>query len=323
MTKVVRGNTEVLVSVCVITYNHKNYISQCLDSALMQQTKFPFEIILGEDESSDGTREICIEYAKEHSNKIRLFLHSRKNVIYINGTATGRYNLTEILKASRGKYIAICEGDDYWTDPLKLQKQVDFLEQNPDYAISFHNARILNEDSPRETFYSNPPDQVETTSFEDLAMGEYIYTATCMFRNENFKKFPKQFYTLINNYTLDLHNAQYGKIRYINEVMSVYRKHSGGIWSMVSREKTLMNQMPVYKFYVNYFEQKYKSYFIGHLQNMTSELMSIMIATKNYRNFWRFYKDFVFYNFDGMGKIKRVVYVLLRASYDMVRQTIN
>ncbi len=131
-----------MVSVCVQTYQHKGYIKQCLDGILMQQTNFPYEIILGEDESTDGTREICIEYAEKYPDKIKLFLRCRKDVIYINGNATGRFNFMENLKACKGKYTALCEGDDYWTDPLKLQKQVDFLEANPEYSLIFTNCQV-------------------------------------------------------------------------------------------------------------------------------------------------------------------------------------
>ncbi|MEZ4781129.1 MAG: glycosyltransferase [Flavobacteriaceae bacterium] len=117
-----------LVSVVVGVYNHERFIKLCLNGILMQKTDFKYEIILGEDASTDGTREICKEYAKRFPDKIKLFLRSRKDVIYINGNATGRYNFIENLKACQGKYIALCDGDDYWTDPLKLQKQVDFLK---------------------------------------------------------------------------------------------------------------------------------------------------------------------------------------------------
>ena len=132
-----------LVSVCCITYQHVHYIKGALDGFLMQKTDFPFEICLGEDESDDGTREICQEYAKKYPDKIRLFLRRREDVIYINGCATGRYNIIETLKECKGKYIAHCDGDDYWTDPYKLQKQVDFMEKNNDFSLVFHRFDIL------------------------------------------------------------------------------------------------------------------------------------------------------------------------------------
>jgi glycosyltransferase involved in cell wall biosynthesis len=129
---------ELMVSVCIQTYNHEKYIAQCLENVLNQKANFLWEIILGEDESSDSTREICIDYSRRFPDKIKLFLHSRSNVIYVNGNATGRNNLIQNLTNAKGKYIALCEGDDYWTDQYKLQKQVDFLEANPD-CVSCHH----------------------------------------------------------------------------------------------------------------------------------------------------------------------------------------
>src|SRR5690606_1387456 len=112
-----------VVSGCVQTYQQVKYISKCLDSILAQRTDFPFEIVLGEDESNDGTREICKAYQEKYPEKIRLFLRRRQDVIFIDGKPTGRYNMLENLRMARGKYIALCEGDDYWIDTEKLSKQ--------------------------------------------------------------------------------------------------------------------------------------------------------------------------------------------------------
>ena len=127
-----------IVSVNVVTYNHVKYIKQCLDGILMQEVDFEYEILLGDDESSDGTREICIKYAEKYPEKIRLFLHSRENNIGIGGQPTGRFNFIYNLFHARGKYIALCEGDDYWTDENKLQKQVEVLINNPNISICHH-----------------------------------------------------------------------------------------------------------------------------------------------------------------------------------------
>ena len=132
-----------LVSVCVMTYQHKKYIKDCLDGILMQKTDFPFEILLGEDASTDGTKEICLEYAKKYSDKIRLFLHKRENNIKYNGNPSGKFNFLYNLFNSKAEYIALCEGDDYWNDPYKLQKQVDILEKNNDLAMCTHETHHL------------------------------------------------------------------------------------------------------------------------------------------------------------------------------------
>ena len=141
-----------VVSVCVQTYQHEKFIEQCLHGIVSQQTNFEFEIVLGEDQSKDETRKKCIEFAKRHPDLIRLILHDRSNQIYINGSPTGRFNFMNNMANCRGKYIAVCEGDDYWLDPHKLQKQVDYLESHPELAMCFHNAMMVNEqDSRRES----------------------------------------------------------------------------------------------------------------------------------------------------------------------------
>ena len=118
------NKTVPLVSVCVATYNQQDYIGQCLDGILSQQTDFLYEIIVGEDESSDNTRQICVQYAEEHQDKIRLFLRDRKESHFVNpdGT-TSRFNGLWNKMSCRGKYIAFCEGDDYWTDQTKLRSE--------------------------------------------------------------------------------------------------------------------------------------------------------------------------------------------------------
>lgn len=260
MTNIVNHGREALVSVCVITYNHRNYISQCLESILMQQTNFPFEIILGEDESSDGTRELCIEYANKH-DKIKLLLRSRKDVIYINGKPSGRFNYIESAKAASGKYISICEGDDYWTDPHKLQKQVDFLEANPDYAICFHEAKKLYEDGT-ETLFNNIGHDA-TFNFYHLTQRNFISTASYVFRvHDHLHPLPGWFSKLsAGDWGLHLLNATKGKIFFMNECMSVYRIHSAGMWSSMTPEQACKKEIEIMDQLNAAFNYEYDKYF--------------------------------------------------------------
>lgn len=170
-----------IVSVCVQTYQHSNYIKQCLDGILMQQTNFPFEILLGEDESTDGTREICLEYAKKYPDKIRLFLHHRENNIEVNGIPTGRFNFLYNLFQAKGSYIALLDGDDYWTDPLKLQKQFDFLNENPETVFTFTSNKCLFPDGRLDSRFIE--DINETGSFKTLLDQNIIINSTVVFRN--------------------------------------------------------------------------------------------------------------------------------------------
>lgn len=130
---------EPLVSIVCITYNHEPYLRQALDSFLMQKTSFAYEIVLAEDCSTDGTREICMEYAAMYPDIIH-YIWSENNVGAVENEARA-------IRAAKGKYIALCEGDDYWTDPKKLQKQVDFLESHPEYSVTFHRYKIHYEET--------------------------------------------------------------------------------------------------------------------------------------------------------------------------------
>ena len=218
-----------LLSVCIQTYQHKKYIRDCLDGVLMQQTDFPFDVIIGEDESTDGTREICMEYANKYPDKIRLFLRSRKDVIYINGQPTGRFNYYENLKAARGKYIAVCEGDDYWTDPFKLQKQVDYLEANEECSACFHETQELFEKdkSLGKIYGASAPDRL--FAVETIATLSPFHTSSFLFRRTALR-IPDFFFQVVSaDMALFSIISEKGYIKKIPGIMSVYRKHDTGL----------------------------------------------------------------------------------------------
>ncbi len=199
------------VSCHIITYNQKEYISKCIDSILMQKTNFSIEIIIGDDNSNDGTREILKDYAFKYPDLIKL------NLREVHGLGIpGKQNFLTTLEMCNGEYISLCDGDDYWTDPLKLQKQVDFLEENEDYSICFHKVNILQDGITKEdTITAKVP---ETTTIEDLAKGNYIHTCSVVYRNKLFTKLPKYFQeSPVGDYFLHMLNARYGSIKYIDE----------------------------------------------------------------------------------------------------------
>lgn len=223
-----------VVSICCITYNHKEFIREAIDSFLMQQTNFEFEILINDDCSVDGTTDILKEFQQNHPDKIKLVLHDENE--WSKGTkAIFARNLFPMAK---GKYIALCEGDDYWTDPYKLQKQVDFLEINKDYSICFHPVKYLKEDGK---LYNEETKQVsETTTIIDIAKGNYIHTPSVMFRRENIANLPEEFLRFpAGDYALHMFNAQFGKIKKLPESMAVYRIHSEGMWSSQSSVETM------------------------------------------------------------------------------------
>jgi len=250
-----------LVSVCVVTYNHRHFIEQCIDSILNQKTNFPFELIIGEDDSKDGTREICINYGEKYPDKIRLFLRREEDKIWIDGSKTGRFNFIENLKEARGKYTALCDGDDYWIDPFKLQKQIDFLETNLEFSIIYHKMLITHDNKNVSNKLSK--NNAEITTIEDLAKGNYIYSSSCVYRNKLFKKFPLWFASSpAGDYVLHMLNAKYGKIKMFKGTMGAYRIHNNNIWGHKSIFERKENWLKTLDFLITFFDGNVKEILI-------------------------------------------------------------
>lgn len=210
----------VKVSVCMITYNHETYISDAIEGVLMQKTNFPIELIIGEDCSTDNTRNICIEYQQKYPDIIKLRL-PEKNLGVMP-------NFIETLSAGSGKYIALCEGDDYWTDPLKLQKQVDFMEMNDALSFCFHNATVYFVDN-NLTVDFNEKMKSGIRSTNDILLNEwFIPTASVLLRSSMLPNpFPKWYYEVYNgDYGLELLLSIKGKFYYFNDKMSVYQRNA-------------------------------------------------------------------------------------------------
>lgn len=200
----------------------------------MQETDFPFEIILGEDGSTDGTREICQAYAEKHPDIIRLYLRSREDVIYIAGRPTGRFNFMENIRAARGKYIALCDGDDYWLSKDKLQKQHDFLEAHPDYVVVYHDAITVDE-AGNTLKESRVHDNVKRDfSALELQKKKWILMLSLFFSNDCIS-FPPEFVKVPNadTFLISLLGA-HGKGKYFGDIRGAYRMNAGSIWNAQS-----------------------------------------------------------------------------------------
>ncbi|MCC5924107.1 MAG: glycosyltransferase [Crocinitomicaceae bacterium] len=222
-----------LVSISCITYNHALFIRECFEGFLMQKTNFEFEILVHDDASTDGTAEIIKEYEANYPHLFKVIYQTENQYSKGIKTMNPRFNYPR----ARGKYIALCEGDDYWTDPYKLQKQVDFLEANEDYSICFHEVKILKENELIDDYITR--EVSETSTIKDLAYGNYMHTNTVVFRRLK-ENYPEWFLKVnAGDYSLHLYNAQFGKIKKIKEVMSVYRIHHSNIW--VNQNSTAMN----------------------------------------------------------------------------------
>jgi glycosyltransferase involved in cell wall biosynthesis len=208
------------LSACIITYNQEQYIAQCLESALAQVVSFDFEIVIGEDKSTDGTLEICRKYAMQYPDKIRLI--ERETNLGMFG------NWTNTFESCTGKYIAICEGDDYWTDPLKLQKQVDFLEANSEFGLYHTNNSRYIQDTQKSIDDSTI--QVSSTDvFYGLIKSQYpISTLTTVFHKKIWQQYivdiiPTGRDWLMCDLPFWLYLSQKHKVHYQDDVTAVYR----------------------------------------------------------------------------------------------------
>ncbi|MCB0704402.1 MAG: glycosyltransferase [Saprospiraceae bacterium] len=255
---------EPLVSVCIPTYQHVRFIRQCLDSVLMQQTTFPFEIILGEDGSTDGTREICQEYADKHRDIIRLFLRDRADVIYIAGRPTGRYNFTQNILAAKGKYIALCDGDDYWLDPQKLQKQFDFMEANPTHAVCYHNAVTVDEEGKTLSEQRISKNGLRDYSAIELQKKKWILVLSMFFRN-GLISFPDEFFKVINadTFLISLLGA-HGSGKFMSDIQGAYRMNAGSIWNSQSVFYQKVGVVRTFGWISRYYSRKNNTELAGH-----------------------------------------------------------
>lgn len=209
------------VSVSIITYNHRDYIARTIDSVLQQQVDFPYEIIIGDDCSTDGTQAILRAYQEQHPDVIHLILHPTRYA----GVA-GRLNNITNLYACRGQYIAMLDGDDSWTSPDKLQTQVNFLDQHPDYVIAFHDTLFVSDDQRFTPYYQSETHDVltpgATYTYRDIVDGWFIQTSTLLYRNRLIGEFPEWFWHVYSaDYAIQLLVAQHGKIKYLEHIKGV------------------------------------------------------------------------------------------------------
>jgi len=215
------------VSISLLAYNHEAFVAKAIESVLFQKVNFAYEIIIGEDCSLDSTRVIVLDYQRKYPDKIRVFLSKEP----LNNRQSGRLNFIRNLKACRGEYVALLDGDDYWTSPHKLQKQVDYLDKHPTCAICFHDVFRLYEDGSTQP-WGLPSVKKERYILEDLLEGNFIPTCSTMFRNKLFDEFPEWYYeAAMGDWPLHILNAHNGDIGFIDEAMGVYKIHSGGMWS--------------------------------------------------------------------------------------------
>lgn len=242
------------VSICTITYNQEKFISQAIESFLSQKTNFDFEIIVSDDASTDNTKEILKSYSKKYPLLVKLVTRS-KNVGMMQ-------NLVETLKRCTGEYIAFCEGDDYWTDENKLQKQADFLDANQDYSICFHKIKELDKDGNLTNPIMNNFDKNITYNFLEIAEYNVIHSPSVMWRGSIIDILPYWILQApLGDFILHLLYANRGKTYFMSDTMAIYRKHPQGVWSQNSAFANMVKLKWVVDKMDDYFSFKYHNAF--------------------------------------------------------------
>ena len=274
-----------LVSIFICTYNQEDFVEETLESFLNQKCNFDSEIVIAEDCSKDNTAAICEDYVRKYPDKIVL-LKREKNLGLIK-------NFFEGITHCRGKYIAMCGGDDYWTDDSKLQKQFEFLEKNPDFVISYTDSIMLDEDgnmiSDTEVGYENRRDFTS----DELKKGAFLSARTMVFRNiidyskTNFKKIFNEDIFLISIL------GQYGKGKYLEDIKpSVYRILNNGIWSSRNEIQRLKAQILTIKGLVDYYKFKddeYYMYFVNRHHKLNFRIFNIAIQNNDTKEVLKLY----------------------------------
>ena len=224
---------KIKLSIIIQTYNHEKYIAQALESVLMQKVDFDYELIVCEDCSTDKTRDVILRYADKFKN-IKLCFN-KKNYGVLFTFMMSKYNCTDT------KYIAIFEGDDYWTDPNKLQQQVDFLDKNEGFVGCSHDTEMLYEKEKRRVRMNENKVVKPVNVIADIIEGKfYAHTSSYVWRNIFKEGYPKEMcynQTLTGDWFLSMLYAKHGKIKYIDRVMSCYRLTGEGLWSKLSESE--------------------------------------------------------------------------------------
>lgn len=322
-----------LVSIVCITYNHEPFIRQAIDGFLMQKTTFPVEIILAEDCSTDGTRIVCEEYSRAYQDRI--------NYIWSDSNVGAIENERRAIMAAKGKYVALCEGDDFWTDPHKLQRQVDFLEANQDYSVCFHRYKRYFErenryedDNASTIFHGGLESGVELTTdlYLKVWVSQYL---TAVFRKDAYDADWANYYPNYRDFHMFYLLLQMGKGYLFSFYGGVYRITASGIYSMLDDFNTQKKDIDVlFELYKRTTDERLRICLANYLRSFISSfcnahqysvvvLQYIFLQLILTCDVVLFVRNICRYLFPGsmLGKLERKVLTALRRIYKKVYQT--
>lgn len=252
MSNLESSQNNIKVSVLVLTYNQEKYVDDALQSVLHQRTDFSYEVVVGDDCSKDGTVKRLESWQKKYPEKVRI-LKSDKNQGLLP-------NFIRTFNSCKGQYVAICEGDDYWIDKEKLQRQADILDNNPQYNTCIHRVVNYYEDTNEKSLSNG--NQKAINNIVDLAKSNFITNVSAMFRAKLVNNLPDWFPTVgTYDYALHMLNAEDGDIYYMEKPMAIYRKHAGAIWSKNKVSSQLLLSMQVREPLLKHFQSRNKEVF--------------------------------------------------------------
>lgn len=318
---------EILVSVCCAAYNHSAYIRQCLDGFIMQKTNFRFEVLIHDDASTDGTQDIIREYEMKYPDIIKP-IYQEENQYCKGGKISLRFNIPR----AKGKYIAFCEGDDYWIDSLKLQKQVDFMEANSGYSMCFHNSYILqnNKIIGKHRIYRESQEAIIGHVFRD---GGFIPTQSILCIRSIYNdidSFPSN--CPVGDLKIQVYCALHGRIYYMNETMAVYRRWGGSATHVIRRniDKYVLHHKKFIEWYKSVDEYTGYKYHTEIEKSIIFSNARIAIATKDFKEMRNsVYRDYLAYlsPLSRIGMYVRIygfnwIYILGHKSLSLIRRII-
>jgi len=230
----------VRISVLMTTFQHERYIARAIDGVL-EQRGVEFELLVGDDASTDRTRDVISEYARAHPEVIRTFFPER------NLGQAGKAIFSELIERAGGDYLAVLDGDDYWTSPDKLRRQVAYLDEHPESSMCFHNVLCVYEDEARPDGPYNGPDQADEVDVSALLDRCLVASCSPVFRRASIAPLPAWYFALPwGDWPLYFIAAGHGAVRYLPDLMGVYRIHRAGMYTKLSRLDALENRTAFY-----------------------------------------------------------------------------
>ena len=275
--------SEIMVSVCVLSYNHEKYLRDCLEGIVMQRTTFPIEAWVHDDASTDSSQDIIREYQQRYPDVINPILQTENQYSKHESSILAKF----VFPKCRGKYIAYCEGDDYWTDPLKLQKQVDFLESHLEYEVCAHET-IFKDKSGKEILCSDYENRLllstkkQDYTLEEILKGNLYHISSMMFRNYDIRIPSWSGKMSAGDMVLFRVLGEKGKLHILSDCMSVYRDHSDSVTNTCAEFQSEMEHykkivIPILRLLNRFWNRKYQDIIYPIISQYYSECACIYL----------------------------------------------